>query len=230
VFLSREDLVTTLGNAITPLVLAGAAVVPLTRSPVDSASHVGYYVAKAHTAKPIQLDVALGSDNDIVMFDDCLVSGYQASGVIHTLMLSKKSTERAVPLDKEQRERLRSRHLHFVFAYTAETGRRRLRAKLDQTGIRATIHPAGTFRPDKALEGTGPSASLLREFLRRVGVGLLVSTQSGARSAIRERALGWGNDEHLVVSTFGVPKGTITALWHHGSFRNTLWRPLFPVQ
>jgi hypothetical protein len=79
-----------------------------------------------------------------------------------------------------------------------------------------------------------PVGDELREFLREVGKSLLLSTK-GEREhhpwtskKCEESALGYNNDERLVVVEYNTPTGTITPIWSGGSYRNAPWLPLFP--
>ncbi|WP_431356469.1 phosphoribosyltransferase-like protein [Microcella indica] len=43
----------------------------------------------------------------------------------------------------------------------------------------------------------------------------------------QERALGYGNEGFLVISSFNTPTMTLTALWGSGLVNDAEWRPLF---
>lgn len=44
-----------------------------------------------------------------------------------------------------------------------------------------------------------------------------------------ESALGFGNDQRLVIYQYNVPKSTLTALWEDGMYDGREWHPLFPA-
>ena len=85
----------------------------------------------------------------------------------------------------------------------------------------------------KPLTDLAPSSSLV-DFLREVGRDVLQSTKGEENAGkwteerCTEYALGYGDDQQIVVLFYNTPTGTITALWKSGRFRGAPWLPLFP--
>jgi hypothetical protein len=211
----------------------GALYVPLT-SGYKSAAHIAY---NFNTLKPVTLADALGSsERDIVLFDDCIISGSQARTVVQTWFGDPPDLDEplASRLDKAEIANLRRRRLRFEFGYGVTKGKKRLGQLIKKHGLTATVGSMTTAQTSLKTNAAVSRRHLLVDFLRRVGYGVLKTTKGSEPETrwtdwlCRYRALGYGDDAQLVVLAYNTPTGTVTALWKAGTFRKTDWYPLFP--
>ncbi|MGH2911400.1 MAG: phosphoribosyltransferase-like protein [Solirubrobacteraceae bacterium] len=217
---------------------ADAVLVPLTSDYAKSAAHITYYFPDGGLNRPIlPLRQALQTDSPLVVFDDVLISGTQAVDTIRTWFGDDAYLDEDLgePLSGTDRERLQGRPFVFRFAYAYAPGIARLKETTAHYSLGGDVAALECETEQRPLDGIEVgNADELREYLRKVGKELLRSTK-GSEDPKRwpakkcaERALGYGNDEQLVVLPYNTPTGTITALWKSGRFGRVPWLPLVP--
>jgi len=215
----------------------------------DSATHLSYYL-RSYSADPRfrnvpdvepladQLDV---ETDHIVLFDDNANSGLQALNIVadwlgETLPDDVDLKERHVPpLGTEAKDRLRKTPISLVFAVGTEGADRRVKDKLakylgiDRRNVRVRLR---LELRDTEKIFSGPESKFqhenkkrLRDFLRQVGERLMLSEGKSADAA-RDRALGYGGAEALIVFPYNVPTMTIPALWCSAEVGGKQWIPL----
>lgn len=212
----------------------GAVFAPLTSEYGKSAGHLPYFLAD-HPQRPeiLELDAALERDAPLVIFDDVLISGVQSGRIVAT-WFGDGDHPSAPVLTEEHRERLRARNPAFRFAYAWAPGLEALSAELEKYGLGGDVSALRLDEAEKPIDAIGAEADELRKALTEIGYQVLRSTK-GARAEnpwteerLRDSALGYNNDERLVVMEYNTPTGTITALWKGGVFDGAQWLPLFP--
>ena len=237
-FVDREKLGRGFLEFLKEGVPSDAVLVPLTSAYDKSAAHMTYYFSDGDLKRPVlPLVQALQTDSPLVVFDDVLISGTQAVDTLRTWFGDEAYLDEDLgqPLSGEDREKLRDRALLFRFAYAYAPGVSRLKEIMNHYSLGtdvAALEFKAEQKPLDSIEGGNPDE--LREYLRKVGKELLRSTK-GSEDPRRwpakkcaERALGYGNDEQLVVLPYNTPTGTITALWKSGRFGSVPWLPLVP--
>jgi hypothetical protein len=237
VFLNRAKLGAEFARALDEKSAEDALFVPLTSKYGKSASHIPYFLSDNRNLHDIKdLLAALETDKPVVIFDDVLVSGTQSVKILQTWFGQRKPPYTGEPvLTPEQQDALRDRDVRFHFAWGWKNGIDRLAKQCGDLGISAEIDAVVIDDTGPALDAEAISDSMaLREFLKEVGTSILLSTKGEKERSpwSRERcegsALGYNNDERLVVIEYNTPTGTVTPLWSPGDFRNAPWLPLFP--
>ncbi|MDQ3725263.1 MAG: HD domain-containing protein [Actinomycetota bacterium] len=237
VFLNRAKLGAEFASALAEKSADDAVFVPLTFKYGKSATHIPYFLSDHHNLREIvDLLDALKVDKPLVIFDDVLVSGTQSVKILKTWFNQRNPPYKGEPvLTPEQQGAMRGRSVRFHFAWAWKKGIKRLVKQCEDLGIDAEVDAVVIDESGPALDQAGTSdAAALREFLREVGTSLLLSTKgerehhSWSQEKCERSALGYNNDERLVVIEYNTPTGTITPLWSRGSYRNAPWIPLFP--
>jgi hypothetical protein len=237
-FVDRDDLGKGFLAWLEDQIPADAVLVPLTTAFEKSAAHMTYYFSDTTVTRPVlPLNQALHTDAPLVFFDDVLLSGTQAGDVVRTWFGDERELHEDFgnALMVDERTALTKRKVQFRFVYGYRPGIDRLRritkAKLLGDDI-AALRYQDQRKPLDDVPVT--RANELRAYLRKVGAALLRSTKGvdaperWTASRCAERALGYGNDEQLVVLPYNTPTGTITALWKSGTYGNAPWLPLVP--
>jgi deoxynucleoside triphosphate triphosphohydrolase SAMHD1 len=236
-FVDRDDLGKRFLEWLEGRVPRDAVLVPLTTAFEKSAAHMTYYFPDTAITRPVlPLNQALHTEAPLVLFDDVLLSGTQACDVVRAWFGDQQQLHEDLggPLTKIERARLVGREVQFRFVYGYAPGIERLRAVVENKQLGGDIAALRYHDEQKPLDDSIERNDELRAYLRKVGVALLKSTK-GVEDPERwntkrcaERALGYGNDEQLVVLPYNTPTGTITALWKSGTFGNAPWLPLVP--
>ncbi|MCI0719160.1 MAG: hypothetical protein L0338_09345 [Acidobacteria bacterium] len=102
-------------------------------------------------------------------------------------------------------------------------------ARMESLETRKLFDPASiAFEDEVRAEAEG--------FFRRVGFEILEEyarkknwPESEWESKRAKHAIGFGDDQLLVVYFYNVPTATVTLLWQQGSFNGKQWTPLFPT-
>jgi HD superfamily phosphohydrolase len=236
-FLNRAKLGAEFAHALDKKSVKDAVFVPLTSQYGKSASHIPYFLSDHRDLHEIErLRDALQMDRPLVIFDDVLVSGTQSMKILKTWFGQREPPYRGEPvLTPEEQVAFKNRDVRFHFAWGWKEGVKRLEEQCASLGLTAEVDAVEVDESGPALDADNiPDSHALREFLRKVGISIIETTK-GERSHNpwdRERcansALGYNNDERLVVIEYNTPTGTITPLWSQGTFRNAPWLPLFP--
>jgi deoxynucleoside triphosphate triphosphohydrolase SAMHD1 len=236
-FVDRDDLGKHFLDWLKSQIPADAVLVPLTTAFEKSAAHMTYYFSDTAVTRPVlPLNQALHTEAPLVLFDDVLLSGTQAGDVVRAWFGDQQQLHENLggPLTSDECKALTGREVQFRFVYGYRPGVERLKSVTEAKQLGGDIAALRYQDERRPLDDFVKCGDELRAYLRKVGIALLRSTK-GLESPERwnamrcaERALGYGNDEQLVVLPYNTPTGTITALWKSGTFGNAPWLPLVP--
>ena len=192
----------------------------------------------------------------VILLDDCVLSGKQAGGVfLEYLGLSAPSGD-VTPLGGEEKEKFCQAEVVLLTALATPEGPnvvlktrangRDLHDYLPRLIVKGAASLGWTklFEPQNTLF-PGTVLAEAEKFFRDVGYSILEKRSLGwfndpkmsesEREALRlerrrRNAVGYGDDQALVVFRYNVPKATVTLLWEkHGKHRGQCWKPLFPI-
>lgn len=216
--------------------LDGAAVCPL-GSAKDSSSIVTYYANDLHGFRGLTVETllsALSQERPIIFVDDFIGSGSQSMSIVRDWLGEEPPPgiheTRHEPLSENSKALMRARKIGFVFAAGNPAGATRLIEDCAALGLDATIADIDPNRAPQAFGGNlGAGRRALKDECRRVGSDLLDDGDPRHDEAWRsERALGYGNDAFLVITSYNTPTQTLTCLWKDGVVDGVRWMPLFP--
>lgn len=206
----------------------------------DSAVHLVYPIREGVARERIRPldDSTLAVARRLVFFDDNVNTGKQVInvfaqwlGVELPLGLSLKESH-VLPLATQSRDRLKTIPITLVFAAGTEGADSRVRALFAEHFAMTNVD----VRIGKVLLATrrvfsGPDSLFqdqrrieLRDFVAKTGTELLEASGRSPDDA-RERSLGYGGAEAMVLFPYNVPTMTVTCLWL-GSLDGVAWLPL----
>jgi deoxynucleoside triphosphate triphosphohydrolase SAMHD1 len=209
-------------------------------TPKDSSAIVTYYAEDLASRFPLKVqDLHVSLDTKaarpIIFVDDFIMSGNQASGIIETWMGHDPTVdlreERMDALSDERREGLRERKIGFVFAAGSQSGLDQLLTRCKELGLNAVgfVLIESEAVPKAFSDGSQGRTAKLKDRCREVGLQLLLDSSSGHDETwARDRALGYGNQAFLVLSSYNVPTQALTCLWAEGLVDGAPWTPLIP--
>ncbi len=174
------------------------------------------------------------SDETVVLLDDLVTSGTQASTLLQALM-GVAQESRLDPsevnifdgsLTEEQIESLRRRPVRVVYVYGSDKGTARLEEVAKGLGVsNFQVLVGQRFQPRDISSKYGQPLS---DHLRSIGREVLATSKIYSRKAnVEEDALGYGGITACFVSTFNVPTCCPPALWCPGTVQGSPWIPLF---
>lgn len=197
-------------------------------------------------AQDLPTALANTADGDSIYFvDDCLLSGTQTLNILGDLMGTRKRkphhTVHCPELSEENKSKLLTRHLRFVYSLITDVGERRFREEIGRTGIDTDrtmlLYSVLEHSTSKAFEPLGPvgwasaeERDELKTFCTDVGYNILArrgQEKDWNDARRRESALGFSDFQRLLVFPYNVPKTTVTLLWERGT-PEFAWQPLFP--
>lgn len=232
----REDVVGTLRGFLGSergAEFSGGAVCPL-GAPKDSSAVIAYWAGDAAVEglRVLSLPEALAKPErpPIVFVEDFIGSGKQSVSILEAWLGEEQTYdlgEEREALDPTVAAQLRERRLAFVFAAGDPDGKRRLRERVEELGLDASVHVGSTTVP-RTFEEDGADSDL-EQFCRRVGYELLLDPrQEHDEEWASTRALGYGNRAFLVLFGYNTPSQTLTCVWQDGEFEGLPWTSLFP--
>jgi deoxynucleoside triphosphate triphosphohydrolase SAMHD1 len=205
----------------------------------DSSSHLAYYLHdQPHPDRQLRsLPDALTRDEPIVFVDDLVGRGSQSISIVErwldVLQTEQLNEERGQSLTTKQIELFRSHKLAFVFIAGLTGGETKLRERLSELGLDATVYvyipEADLPRLDRAINDRA-LRDKFRKFCATKAREVLYDadpTVGHGDAWINERMLGYGNNELLIVSTYNTPSATLTCLWAENR-KKAPWRALLP--
>lgn len=236
--IGRDDVVATLKTFMDGHpAFEGGFLCPL-GEPKDSSAVVTYYagdVAQQYGLRVRSLDDALARGRPIIFVDDLIGSGNQTASILETwlgLQPVVDLKEERQPLTLDQGNLLRGRPLGFVFAGGLPQGVERLRQRISELGLDATVEVGETNLPRAFEPGTFASTeqeTAFRAICETVARGVLLDLAKGHDEAwTQNRVFGYGNDALLVIFPYNTPTQTLTCLWARGNVAGAPWVPLFP--
>jgi hypothetical protein len=202
------------------------------------------YIALGHrfvrNLAELELELTKNSDVCAIFVDDQFATGGQA----HAQILQWAGVERdkwprevqgeqnidASSLGPKARELFTNGEVVLAFVFGTAAGRDRIRDAAAGVGFNGVdVEYANELNTESVT-----IADDLKSFLADVGVQLLQrirfgdsATTSEQNAALQKDALGYGGHCSVIVTPFGAPSHTITALWCPGIFQGQAWVPLF---
>lgn len=175
----------------------------------------------------------------LVLVDDNIASGIQATQMWEELLakVSRKNTREYVrtPLTTREIEWLRNCQSVISFSLVGmEDGEHSLERTAHQYGIKLQAYSsvpverlAGCFTPRSLIWNDRTERQMAMEVAFEIGYEILGEKNWGETKR-RERALGYGGLQRLLVFSHSTPKSTLPILWKKGPYRGKSWEPLFP--
>ena len=192
----------------------------------------------------------------IILLDDCILSGKQAGRIFMEYLGYSLPSGDIIPLNSKEKEKLSEADILYLTALSTANGPKTiLKTRARGRELRSYL-PRLTARGAAQLRWTklfAPSSTVFprsikkeaEQFFRDVGCSILESRsrdwfndanmtqprRDTLRSQRRKKfAVGYGDDQALVVFRYNVPKATVTLLWEkRGQFKGKPWNPLFPI-
>jgi HD superfamily phosphohydrolase len=241
-FLDRNRLGIEFARKLRADDLTTSSLVPLSKGPQKSAAILPYMLSDSKTANLNfeTLDLALQGQKEITFYEESICSGRQPRATVQTWFgLPPELNEPGLgsELSEQLKSALRGKKLHFRFVFGTKWGIENLKALLQQLSMHADVDAAIIHDQQRSVIYDfldAPTAELLEQFLRKVGLSVLRSTKQKedptkwTDSLCEQRCFGYRNHGLLVASSFNCPTSTITALWKTGEFEDVVWLPLFP--
>jgi deoxynucleoside triphosphate triphosphohydrolase SAMHD1 len=190
------------------------------------------------------IDAPFG-DHKIIFVDDHTASGTQGESQLKSWFgepLDKHDRNTFVAsLPPDAQRKIRATTIGFAFAAAFDEGLSRLHDSAHRLGLKIDRSSLRAARKLGSIVGTTSTTPALREFLESVGLSVVRSFIKATRPELDgaelealcvKRSLGYGQMEGLLVTLFGVPSSTYTALWCPGTYAygdgtEVAWTPLF---
>lgn len=211
----------------------------------DSSSHIIYLCSKAlgeGEKKGIKfqnlkdaIKTRKPQETTLIFVDDNIGSGKQAIRIFEEwLGVAEGQHEYVSKLKENEIQWMKETELiYFVFIGFRE-GMDALREELKKHGLSIFIFPAKeTSEYDRCLE----AGSLIFdneedrkeaiEMARTIGYELL-KDKNWSDDLRKQRALGYGNSQKLIIFSYNTPTCTLPILWKWGTYHARRWQPLFP--
>jgi len=213
--------------------------------PKDSSYLINYLCSKALDEKEKReirfqeiKDIcrARASNDTVVIFlDDNIGSGKQSVRIFEEWVgLAKGEHHYVGRLKDDEINWLRGSKLMYFVLIGFEEGMNSLRKELGRYGFSIEIQPAVRTREDEhCFDATSPvfTNAIDRvdacEMTRTIGYDLL-KDKKWSDPLRKERSLGYGNSQKLIVFAYNTPTCTLPILWKHGFYDGREWMPLFP--
>jgi HD superfamily phosphohydrolase len=194
-------------------------------------------VAANYELKGRSLVDGISTDSPILFVDDFIGTGWQASAIVASWFGENPPVElnedRPGPLPPNLREDLSKKSVGFLFVAGQQRGVDKLREITDRlipkAIVRVDIDAINLPRAfGRNMFGTDEKETAFRQKCEEIGKELLSSVAGHDAAWVDQRALGYGNDAFLVVSSNNTPTATLTCLWAQGQVAGSSWLPLFP--
>jgi hypothetical protein len=178
----------------------------------------------------------------IILVDDAVLSGTQARNILDEY-LGPRDRHHAVPLSQGQIDLLTQGEVLLLFIMGTEHGKQEVaknfRLRHPGVDIRiesiAHIDSRALFKDESYVFDS--MAESARKVFFDVGYSILEEraaeseeTAEARESYRRRNAIGFGDDQLLIVYDYNIPKGTVTLLWERGLYKQVPWEPLFPIR
>ncbi|MFA6138751.1 MAG: hypothetical protein WC667_11770 [Sulfurimonas sp.] len=194
-----------------------------------SSSIINYLIAHstidANDSHFIELDKAIKHKKTICFVDDCLLSGTQAIEILEAYSTKYNFTNISIV---------------FLFAIAMDEGIDKLNNYLASKKYKNYDVLFGTklIAHDRVLECSKnylyenkTERSNLKKELKNIGKSILKDRaieKEWSKNKRKQNALGYGDQQKILVFEYGVPKSTLVCLWETGTYNDKEWIPLFP--
>jgi hypothetical protein len=212
----------------------------------DSTSHIAYLCSKAleekekvpprfMTLKDIIKD-RRPDDTVVVFLDDALISGTQVIRIFEEwLGVSKGPNEYVQKLEAEEINWLRQTKLIYFVVVACEEGISRFKKRLADLGLKVRIFASrkteqalGCFRAPSLIFNSKEERLEAEEMAAEIGYELLADKNHWPESLRKERSLGYGNLQKLLVFSHNTPTCTLPIFWKEEEYKGKKWIPIFP--
>ncbi|MCY1162923.1 hypothetical protein D9M71_19950 [compost metagenome] len=181
----------------------------------------------------------VSKNDNILIMDDCTISGTQTKHIIEELLGIRKSeshhTVHCAALNKNDIKKLKNTMLNFCFCLGSQYAEHIIKNVLhdaDFKKFKINIGKNINYKNKIFSHGATIWESIeeredLKTFCQKVGYGVLEQielTKKWPRGRRETSSLGYSDFQLLIVFPYSVPKTTLTFLWCEGNN----WKPLFP--
>jgi len=213
--------------------------------PYDSSYLVSYFLGDIGMKKQIPstdlraiIEREDPAEKIILFVDDNIGSGKQALDIFKELLgiENKELKERHVPpLNPKQVDKLKKFKLRLFTFVGFEEGKRKLLIELRNLGLNVEDiysflkmeEKIGCFHPTSPVFDTPEEREKAKNMCEEIGYQLFFDKLDWSDDLKKERALGYGNSQKLIVFFYNVPTSTLPILWKRGWYCNKKWEPLF---
>lgn len=210
----------------------GAPLVPIGGAKDGSALQTYFAgdVGREFGSEPLAFPDAILTGKPLVFVDDLIGRGSSIISVFEAWLglpdTQHLVEERGEPLAPVLQEALRNIPIAIVTSAAREGGKETIEGALASYGLDVRVRPLLDDAQLPRLESTLKSSALkdvegFTTYCREVGRELVADGRDPDG-----RALGYGNDALLVITSFNTPTMTLTLLWKEGLVGGTTWRPL----
>ncbi len=175
-------------------------------------------------------------DETVVIFvDDYLGSGTQAVDYLLEYLGQKQEREYVkVPWDDKEIQWLRQTRLIYFTLIGMDQGGQRLKEVASQYGLNLQVYSPievqkqyGCFNPSGLFDNR-TEREQARDLVFKIGYQLFSNKTDWNEQKRRERALGYGNLQRLIIFSYNPPTSTLPIFWKEGVYDGKPWKPLFP--
>jgi len=175
----------------------------------------------------------------ILFVDDNIGSAKQAIDTFRELLgliEEKELTERhEVKLTVPQIRKLKKFKLRLFTLVGFEEGKKDFVTQLRKLGLNVeepysflkTEERIGCFHPASTMFDTSQEREACKAMCSEIGYQLFSDKTKWPDELKKERSLGYGNSQKLMVFLYNVPTSTLPVLWKRGTYNNKEWEPLF---
>lgn len=210
----------------------------------DSSSHIIYICSKA-----LQKKNARGSkfreikdamkhqspqDTHLIFVDDNIGSGKQAIQIFEEWLGYAKKNEYVQKLSKNEIQWLKCVDITYFVIIGFKEGINNLKEALKKHGVEIKVHPSilteetfGCFQSRSLIFLDSETREKAKEMAAEIGYELL-KDKRWPDELRRERSLGYGNSQKLIVFPYNTPTCTLPIFWKDGFYKSKRWVPLFP--
>lgn len=214
-------------------------------NPADSSSLVNYFladVAKKHKIEFYDLGTILETrdpNNTVIVFvDDNIGSAGQSIQIFREWLGIKEvriKEHHVEQLSKQHINKLKKFEIYYFVCIGLTEGIEALIDELKKRNINLkSIYPfirteekIGCFHKASGIFINPDELEEAKKMGELIGNSLFEDKQ-WSEEIIKERALGYGNSQKLIVFFYNVPTTTLPILWKKGTYKNKVWEPLFP--
>ena len=220
-------------------------VISLLGNPKDSSSIVNYILGEelmnfrleTHPLETI-LNTMNPEEKVIVFIDDNIGSGKQAIQIFREWMgieereLNENHVRR---LSKEQIENFKSFKIYLFTFVGLEGGKGEVHTKLSDMGLNVVRvysftkleEEIGCFHKSIELFSTNEEREIAKNMVQDIAIQFF-QDKDWPEELKKERSLGYGNSQKLIVFFYNTPTSTLPIFWKKGNCNGKEWKPLFP--
>lgn len=189
-------------------------------------------VGREFGSEPLAFADAILTGKPLIFVDDIIGRGSSIVSIFEAWLdlpdTQNLREERGDSLSAALQQALRDTPIAIVTSATRDGGRESVERILSSydlnVRVRSLLEDSQLPRLESVLKSSGlKDVEGFIEYCRLIGRELVLTGQDPDG-----RALGYGNDGLLVITSFNTPTMTLTQLWKEGVVDGTTWRPLVP--